>query len=262
MSYIITTICVGQKYTPILSHWLRRCGEKCPAIPIQVWNEKHLHVANINYGQYAWWDLVRLMNNLSLMNHTKTPVVHCDIDNIIEKDISPLVNLPYDLIISTEIGGTKAFPAECSSKIGFGVCSGFYIIKPSATSFLLELALNMTMRNYDSYSDQVNIMNMIVNTPHTIHEEHMGDYVNKIITVKGITICVLDFQAVIRDPICTKDQYTNHINIDNVGGTENFIQYFYQPLESLPLTCRCGKLGDTNVCTHVRGTDPIPADLS
>ena len=38
--------------------------------------------------------------------------------------------------------------------------------------------------------------------------------------------------------------------MDNDG---NFIKYFYEPLETLPLTCICGKtnLGDNNICSHI-----------
>jgi hypothetical protein len=58
---------------------------------------------------------------------------------------------------------------------------------------------------------------------------------------------------VVRDPLFDIGQYANHINIDNVGGTASFLKYYNQPLEELPLTCRCGKrhLGDTSVCPHI-----------
>jgi hypothetical protein len=255
MSYNLTTLCIGQKYTPIVQHWLNRVKSKCPtADQIQIWTESHIKNTNIDYRTYAWWDIIRLHNNLELLIKTKKPVVHCDLDNIIEKDIQPLVDLPYDIIISTEIGGAKAFPQECTSKLGFGVCSGFYVIKPSAMQFILDLYRSMETRKYNSYSDQVNMMNIFVNTPHEITTEPMdgGTSTNRIIHINGIKICVLDFQAVIRDPIYSQGQYANHINIDNVGGPQNFIRYFYEKLEDLPLTCRCGKLGDTNPCTHYR----------
>ena len=57
----------------------------------------------LNHGfTYAWWDVVRLFNNLSIIRKTNKPVVHIDLDLIIEKDIKPLVDLQYDLIISKE----------------------------------------------------------------------------------------------------------------------------------------------------------------
>jgi len=35
------------------------------------------------------------------------------------------------LFFSTEINGINAFPKECSHKLGFGINTGFYIIKPT-----------------------------------------------------------------------------------------------------------------------------------
>lgn len=111
--------------------------------------------------------------------------------------------------------------------------------------------------NSESYSDQVNLMNYIVKNHHTVMEEYAEfdgkTYKNKIINIDGIKICVLDFNIVIRDPILNDGQFANHINIDNIGGTANFLRYFDTPLDKLPLTCRCGKkhLGDNSVCPHI-----------
>lgn len=210
---------------------------------------------------YAWWDIVRLHYNLKLLLKNKHPVVHIDIDLIIEKDIEQIVNLPYDIIISKEIGEDKAYPPEYSKILGFGVCSGFYIIKNTSTTFLLKILALMKDNQNTNYSDQVNIMKYIVESnDYKINEENVVldniNYTNKIIYLKSdnIKICVLDFNIIIRDPIINNNQFGNHINIDNVGGTQNLIKYFYEDLEKLPLTCRCGKthLGNFKVCTHKR----------
>jgi len=187
----------------------------------------------------------------------KIKVIHIDLDIIIEKDIQQLIDLPYDIIISKEIGGPKAYPPECSSKIGFGVCSGFYILHPSSISFMSNILNFMKTYKFNNYSDQVNLMNYITNDESKkITEEKIildgREYTNKIIEIDNIKICVLDFNIVTRDPIYNNGQFANHINVDNVGGTNNFIRYFYEDLEKLPLTCRCGKLGDTNICSHIR----------
>lgn len=70
----------------------------------------------------------------------------------------------------------------------------------------------------------------------------------------NIKICVLDFNIVTRDPIINNGQFANHINIDNVGGVFSYLRYFNEVLETLPLTCRCGKkhLGDNNICKHIQ----------
>jgi hypothetical protein len=181
----------------------------------------------------------------------------CDLDVIVEKDLQPIVELPYDIIISTEIGGTNAYPKECSQKLGFGVCCGFMILKPSSTKIMTDIFKNMESKKYNTYDDQVNVMNYIVNNNYELQEEVIvldnKKYTNKIITIDGIKICVLDFNIITRDPITNDGQFANHINIDNVGGVQNFLRYFNEKLETLPLTCRCGKihLGDNNICKHI-----------
>ena len=254
--YTIVTLCLGPKFEPILPHWTQRIKEKCENYEICLCKSNNLH--NINFSSYAWWDYIRMQTILELLGNNKT-VVHCDIDVIIEKDLKPLVDLPFDIIISKEIGGENAFPKEYSNILGFGVCSGFFIAKPSALSFMqmLYLKMNDNANNKNSYSDQVALMEVLTSTSNIITKQTIIldgiTYTNIIIELDCIKICVLDFNLVIRDPIKNNGQYANHINIDNVGGTEMFIKYFYNDFKDLPITCRCGKtwLGDYNVCPHL-----------
>lgn len=255
MSYYITTFCYGNKYEPILPKWTLTIFNNCKNGLITIFNKCNIHLKK--GFKYAWWDVVRLSNNIDILMIKDKPVVHVDIDLIIKKDIEPLVNLNYDLIFSKEIGEDNAYPKECSKILGFGICSGFYIIKPSAINFAIKILQQMLSYKYDNYSDQVNIMHYIVNNKHSIkNEEIILDgirYTNKIIDIDGIKICVLDFNIIVRDPILNINQFGNHINIDNVGGTQNFLRYFDEDLEKLPLTCRCGKkhLGDESICKHI-----------
>jgi hypothetical protein len=257
--YNIYSSSFGSKYSLVRNHWFKRVHEKCGKnFYINVITDNILQKFDykINF-EYAWWDIVRLECILNKLKDDKKPIVHIDQDIIIEKDIEPLVELPYDIIISTEIGGDKSFPSECSQILGFGVCSGFYILKSTSINFMTNILENMKNKKYKSNSDQVNLMNHIVNSKYDIVEENIildnKKYTNKIINIDGIQICVLDFNIVTRDPIINKGQFANHINIDNVGGVQNFIKYFYEDLETLPLTCRCGKthLGDNNICKHI-----------
>jgi hypothetical protein len=78
------------------------------------------------------------------------------------------------------------------------------------------------------------------------------EYRNHVVTLGGVRICVLDNGLVTRDPVRNTGQFANHINIDNVGGPRRLIRYFYADLDDLPLTCRCGQLGDTRACVHLR----------
>jgi hypothetical protein len=254
MSYYTTTFCFGEKYNQIKNKWIERIQNRCKNNLISVFDKCNI---KLKYGDdYAWWDLVRLYNNINILLKTEKPVVNIDIDLIIEKNIEPIVDLNYDFIISTEIGFNNAFPKECSKILGFGVCSGFYVIKQSALKFVSKLYNSMYNRLYNSYSDQVTLMNYIVNNKYTVTEEGIEldgvKYINKIIKIDDIKICVLDFNIIVRDPISNNGQFGNHINIDNVGGTVNFLKYFDEDLEKLPLTCRCGKkhLGDNTICKH------------
>ena len=255
MNYYITTFCYGVKYEPILSKWTSTIKNTCKNSIIKVFNSCDIHLP---FGfQYAWWDVVRMNNNINILMTTNKPVVHVDIDLIIKKDIEPLINMNYDIIFSKEIGEDGAFPIECSKILGFGICSGFYIVKPSALKFIIDMYNLMSSYASNSYSDQVNIMNYIVKNNYNIKDEEIIldgiKYTNKIIEIDGIKLCVLDFNIIVRDPILNINQFGNHINIDNVGGTQNFLRYFDEDLESLPLTCRCGKthLGDNSICKHI-----------
>jgi len=258
MNCYITTLCIGNKYLPIKQHWVNRVKEKCNKSEIVIFDntsgfgDKGF---NVNMFEFIW--AYRWKHNLDLLTKYNKPVVMCDLDIIIEKDIDKLVDSPYDIVISREIGGDKCYPQDCSSKLGFGICCGFMIVKPSAIHFMNNIFSNMKMRKYNTYDDQVSIMKHIVNSKYSVNIEECSIngvlYKNNIINIDNIKICVLDFNIIIRDPLFTGPQIANHINIDNVGGVNNFIKYFYNKLENLPLTCRCGKkhLGDNNKCPHI-----------
>ena len=247
----IYTFCHGSKYKPILSHWEKRTRYLHP-------NTKVRTLENYIFRRlsgYAWWDIVRLEKLIKIMAKKRIPIVYCDLDLILERNISPLVELNYDFIVSKEIGGGSAFPKEVSSDLGFGLCTGFYITKYSSIEFLRRILLLMRKQHYGSNSDQVTIM-------HYIHENEKGiefrneyicnkEYTNIVIRIDGINICILDSDIITRDPITDNDQFGNHINIDNVGGSNNFIKYFYSPLDKLPLTCRCGRFGNADECLHL-----------
>jgi hypothetical protein len=256
--YYITTFCYGQKYYPLKNIWYDRTSKKCTYAKIVIFEDITVlrnTVFDQTFPGYIW--AIRFKHNLNLLFKINKPIVMCDLDVIIEKDIQAIVDLPFDIIISTEIGGPNSYPKDCSNKLGFGVCCGFMVLKPTIKNIMLEIFKNMASKKYNTYDDQVNIMNYIVNSEYTLQDEKVildnKEYTNKIITIDNQTICVLDFNIVTRDPILNNGQFANHINIDNVGGVNNFLQYFSKDLETLPLTCRCGKthLGDNNICNHI-----------
>jgi hypothetical protein len=236
----------------ILPHWRKRIAARCPTAEVAVCGEPLGSPAARPEG-YAWWDVVRLENNLELIRRTGRPCVGCDVDVIVEKDLAPLVALDFDLIVSTEPGG---YPLECSRKVGFGACTGFQILKPAAVAFATALLDDMRRQRFGSFSDQVALMHHIALGPAEITDQVLRvenrEYRNHVVTLGGVRICVLDNGLVTRDPVRNTGQFANHINIDNVGGPRRLIRYFYADLDDLPLTCRCGQLGDTRACVHLR----------
>jgi hypothetical protein len=193
MKYYITTFCYGPKYEPVKDKWCVRINEKCKNAEIIVFNDISILKYTLfesNFPGYIW--AIRFKHNIDLLSLAKKPIVMCDLDIIIEKDIQPIVELPFDIIISTEIGGNKAYPTNCSSKLGFGVCCGFMVLKKSSLQFLSNIFKNMELKKYKTYDDQVNFMNYIVNNNYSVTEENIvldnTKYTNKIINIDKDTI--------------------------------------------------------------------------
>lgn len=252
--YYIVTLCDSLKYEILLPHWKKRVSEICKNCSIVISRKDHyISELNINYNIYAWWDVVRLTKVIELLKKGNT-VVHCDLDIIILKDINPLTKIDSDFIISCEINGNNAYPKNCSNKLGFGVCTAFYVAKPSALKYLENILSRMIDRKYENcYSDQVTIMNSIVNNEYTLKTEPITFnnmvYENRLLETEGIKMCVLDFEIIRRDPITDQNHFGMHISIDNVGGSNNFVKYFYQDFKTLPRTCRCNF--ERKHCTYV-----------
>jgi hypothetical protein len=249
--YTITTFCHGPKYTPVLPHWKKCIETTCPNASIEVLDKIEL---KLNMNKYAWWDVLRLYKNLEIIKTTDRPVVHIDLDVIVKKDITPLVQLDYDIIFAREIGGSKAFPPEFSGRLGFAISSGFHVIKPRGYGFMNKMMGLMGRLINQSYSDSFNIMKYILEHEHTIDMVYFKEYKNNIINIEGIRICVLDFSIIEREPIFDRGQYALHINVDNVGGYNEFARYFTEPLESLPTPCRCRikYMAEKTECPHIR----------
>jgi hypothetical protein len=93
MSYYITTFCYGNKYTPILSKWRERINKKCKNCMIKVFDNVNILQNTLfipNYPGYIW--AIRFKHNLDLLMKNNIPIVMCDLDVIIEKDIQPLTD--------------------------------------------------------------------------------------------------------------------------------------------------------------------------
>jgi hypothetical protein len=61
--YSIVTMCLGNKYEPILPYWMRRINEKCKHFNLNVITKDTVilnEYRNLDYTKYAWWDYIRL----------------------------------------------------------------------------------------------------------------------------------------------------------------------------------------------------------
>jgi hypothetical protein len=263
--YIISSLCFGDKYLPILDHWMKNTIEKCPSADIIIpaislplpfppdevqyfpqnkfrWNAK---------GE-AFWDVLRLENNIEYLIKYRKPVVHCDLDMIIVKNLDSLIEWGkrerFDIIFSRETWGDP-----------LPICSGLYILYPSSQVFCKEIWLTMMkLKKYGTYSDQNTLRFHALDCEAIVtNVSSMLDgieYKNTIVSLDNMRICILDMEIITRDPMGTKTQYANHVNVDNVGGVNTFLRFFNEKIENLPLTCRCGKshLGNTEICQHFR----------
>ena len=246
-NYIITSLCFGRKYAPIFEHWLKNTIEKCPTADIFVPPTP----SSLPFvPTEAWWDVIRLENNIGLLQKS-IPIMHCDLDVIVVKDLKPIVewgsSQKIDILFSKETWG-EPLP----------ICSGLCILYPSSRNFCEKLLTMMKQKKYGTYSDQNTLRSYILEQPHKIRSIVSTidgiTYSHSLIHVDNIKIVILDMELITRDPITTKTQFANHVNVDNVGGVQTFIRFFYERIEDLPLTCRCGKrhLGNTEICTHIR----------
>lgn len=252
MNYTVTTFCSGPKYEAILPHWRRRVKERCPTAAIAVFSDRDVG-GDVSRHEWGWSDRVRLEQILARLAASGNPVIQCDLDVVVESDLAPLVGLDFNLILSADPDG---FPRECSAKVGVGACTGFYILRPTGVPFVVRLLADMKNRRFGSCADQVALMNHLATAgvaPSFATMQLAGrEYRNATFRVEGVSICVLDNGIVTRDPVRNTGQFANHVNCENVGGVRQMIRYFYEHLDDLQLTCRCGQLGDTRICAHLR----------
>jgi hypothetical protein len=229
MEYTIVTICFGQ-YDRLLAHWLNHIyphvgtNEGCVLgvrdIQIQYPNISYKRIQEtIPLGEYGAWDYYRMMEGLEVLRKGRI-FIHIDMDIVFNKSFKPLLELPYDIVFSREQNEENGFPLEPCQKIGFGLCSGFYIAKPypRVYEFMTEITNTMLNRKYKSYSDQVTIMNMLADmnlnwkSETYILDENV--YKNHSTTLSnGTTICILDLKIIPRYKRKNIGQIASHLHV-------------------------------------------------
>ena len=152
----------------------------------------------INIGKdnksLAWGDgdLVRLEKVASLCESGSISV-HLDLDLALLKDISPILKLPYDFIISRAF----AFPKRTVEKIGFVGCTGFYIAKPESLP-LINYWIKRIKRK--SQVDQQSLNEIFMDLKWSSEKINLDnqEYENAVSFWNNISLLILDSDALPR----------------------------------------------------------------
>lgn len=142
-----------------------------------------------DHGIHEGWagsDKVRLGKIISLLSSSKYKgVVHVDLDCLLTHPIHPLVDQPYDFIISRAF----VYPEFMAKSKGYVACTGFYIAKPKSLSFL-----NYFHKTLGHKPDQLVIANIL----HDKVSHKMNDW--DIYNLNGIALGVMPKTALLREP--------------------------------------------------------------
>ncbi len=165
----IVTCCYGPRYWLAVDQWtkhIRRFGP-WPIDIVSVDGGRHIDTdasittvyVNSPDGELAWGsgDSCRMER---VLTHLKGGLAcfQIDLDVLLKRDISPLMDLPYDFLIS------RAFkcPPIARGKFGFVACTGFYLAKPGAADLCDRVLQHIASNTYGSILDQVVLNNMLV----------------------------------------------------------------------------------------------------
>lgn len=229
MEYTVATICFGQ-YDRLLEPWLNHIIPHIGHHQLTVLGVRDIQIQHPNasykkiqetipLGEYGAWDYYRMMEGLEILKQNRI-FIHIDMDIVFNKSFRPLIELPYDIIFSREQNEENGFPLEPCQKIGFGLCSGFYIAKPSdrVREFIKHITETMYARRYNSYSDQVTIMNVLadMNLEWKSHIYTLDGriYKNHSATLpNGTTVCILDLKIIPRYRRKNIGQIGSHLHV-------------------------------------------------
>ena len=232
------------EFVNIFPHWIKRNQKFLQNITINqvilntppsiLYDASYVNLINkcirdYGYNDYTWGvtDHIRLIEAIKIVEKGNI-AIQLDIDTILFKPLQSIIALDYDFIISRAECGNKAWPHDCSIKVGFGACSGFYIAKKNALDFLKYLLNCMKTRCYNSFTDQETIMKIFSNDSVVWHNkvDIIDDisYKNKITTINNVSICVLDYDIFERGIyVGDNNQFGNHFPVKKGGGIAEFI---------------------------------------
>jgi len=137
-------------------------------------------------------DLPRLKKITSLCANGSV-CVHMDLDLALLKNISPIIELNYDFIISRAF----AFPKRVVDKLGFVACTGFYIAKPESVPLLTEWIKRMESK---SQVDQLALNEIFENLEWNTIKKAINnvEYTHAVSSWNNVSLLVLDSEVLPR----------------------------------------------------------------
>jgi len=214
MSLAYITSAYGSKYLQVLPSWIkmiekiRKEGDDAYIIltscrEYESYKKKSfphwIHLVH-SHGIHEKWggsDKVRLEKVISLLSSLKYKgVVHVDLDCLLTNSIHPLIDQPYDFIISRAF----VYPEFMVKSKGYVACTGFYIAKPKSLPFLKHFQQLMGYK-----PDQLIIANILHDK--VSHKTNDWDVYN----LNGIALGIMPKTALLREPpFQNKSQYGYH----------------------------------------------------
>jgi hypothetical protein len=106
--------------------------------------------------RYGLGDKIRLAHIAARLVDGVT-CIQLDVDVELKRNVAPLVELPYDFIVSRAF----AAPDFAAAALGFVACTGFYVAKPSSLPLCRNILRRVARRDHDTDLDQY-ILNVLL----------------------------------------------------------------------------------------------------
>jgi hypothetical protein len=162
------SVCYGSEFWAAVPGWARHI-RKISDAPVDIlsldqqeYRDPAARISTIAIdvgGRHTWGfgDMARLA---LIAGHLErgTACVQMDIDVLLKRDVSPLLSLPYDFIVSR----ASAQPKPIAERMGFVACTGFYIAKPDAIDLCHAILSHAENNTYDSDLDQIVLNNLLL----------------------------------------------------------------------------------------------------
>jgi hypothetical protein len=162
-----------------------------------------IHHAKTRVG-YGAGDSERMRHILRRLGEGVT-CYQIDLDVRLKRDFRPMADLPYDFIISRAFG----MPKEVVETLGFIGCTGFYIAKPASAPLLEEILPELgELGVYDQRLLNQRLQHAAWREDRATMDGFEGRI--DVCDYKGVSICVLPTEAILRTPDMEASWFGNH----------------------------------------------------